>query len=83
MTLKQATEILRSHQEWRIGNIEITMVKPSKLTEAMSVILAHLEGHKEQIMAAFTEGDENGWNRDSFHNQYKDAEQYYSQTFPD
>ena len=41
MTLYQAYVVLRHHAEWREGN-RVDMVKADKLTQAIEIILNHL-----------------------------------------
>ena len=41
MTIKKAIEVLRKHNEWRLGS-EIPMIEPKELTEAIRVILEHI-----------------------------------------
>lgn len=42
MTLYQAYVVLKYHAEWRQGE-HLEMVKPEKLTQALGVILNHLQ----------------------------------------
>lgn len=39
MTFKKALEILKTHQQWRIGNIEEMSFKPLEITEALDILL--------------------------------------------
>jgi hypothetical protein len=42
MTLYQAYVVLKQHAEWREGNT-IEMVKHERLTQALNLVLEHLE----------------------------------------
>lgn len=42
MTLYQAYVVLKQHAEWREGNT-IEMIKHERLTQALNVILNHLQ----------------------------------------
>jgi len=42
MTLKEAIEILRKHNEWRRG-ADVEMISPKKVGEAIDVIIAHYD----------------------------------------
>ena len=53
MTLKEATNILRHHQLWRLGE-EISMLEPKVITEAINVVIS---GAKWQQDKMFTEED--------------------------
>lgn len=41
MTIKQAIEILKWHQEWRIGKIEEMPFTTKEITQAINTILKH------------------------------------------
>lgn len=45
MTLSQAYEILKSHQEWRKG-ADIPMESPTKLGMAIDIILSYVKDTK-------------------------------------
>ena len=40
MTLQEAIEVLKKHQEWRLGNDNIEATTPKKLTESIDTILS-------------------------------------------
>lgn len=47
MTLPEAIEILKEHNEWRRGaNLDIKMVDPTALGIAIDLIIKHLEAEK-------------------------------------
>ena len=43
MTFKKALEILKTHQQWRIGNIDEMPFKPLEITEALDILLLVVE----------------------------------------
>ena len=45
MGLKEAINILKTHQEWRLGS-DISMIEPKELTEAINIILEHFKINK-------------------------------------
>ena len=40
MTLQESIEVLKRHQEWRLGNDNIEATTPKKLTESIDTILS-------------------------------------------
>ena len=42
MNIEEAIKVLESHQAWRLGDDDVQMTDPKKLTEAIDVILFHL-----------------------------------------
>lgn len=43
MTLKQAIEILKEHQKWRLGEINEWSFTGKQLTQAINTILKHYD----------------------------------------
>jgi hypothetical protein len=42
MSIEEAIKVLESHQAWRLGDDDVQMTDPKKLTEANNVILNYL-----------------------------------------
>lgn len=43
MKLKKAIQILESHQEWRLGNIDEMPHTPKEITEALNLVLKEVK----------------------------------------
>lgn len=39
MTFTKAIEVLKTHQKWRLGEIDEMPFKPSEITEALDIVL--------------------------------------------
>ena len=58
MTYQEATNILRHHQLWRLGE-EISMLEPKVLTQAIDIILNNYKEHytKQEFLNAAELGE--------------------------
>jgi tRNA/tmRNA/rRNA uracil-C5-methylase (TrmA/RlmC/RlmD family) len=59
MTLKEATNILRHYQLWRLGD-EISMLEPKVLTEAINTILTQQDSILESLIDKYKQRSELG-----------------------
>ena len=59
MTLKEATNILRHHQLWRLGE-EISMLEPKVITEAIDTILTQQDSILELLIDKYRQRSELG-----------------------
>ena len=48
MTIEEATEILRKHNEWRRGAEDIQPYAPSLIGEAIDVVLKYYEANNKE-----------------------------------
>ena len=74
----------QSSIEWLIGCIsEDQMVKAKSLNEWLEIFEQAKAMHKEQIINAYEQGEEDAyWHPEiGYSRKYKDSEQYYNETF--
>jgi len=57
MTFKKALEILKTHQQCRIGNIEEMPFKPLEITEALDILLLVVDDKLESSAKDYKCGD--------------------------
>ena len=46
MDIKEAINILKDHNKWRIGSEEIKMAEPRELTEAINIVISFTENYQ-------------------------------------
>ena len=59
MTYKEATNILKIHQEWRLG-ADIVMLEPKVITEAIDTILTQQDSILESLIEKYKQRSELG-----------------------
>ena len=50
MDLQTAIEILEYHQKWRLGEREIMIHEPKRITEALDIVLNEVKNRSESVV---------------------------------